>query len=182
MARRTKRTHTYDSVALVLQGGGALGAYQAGAYCTLIGAGHPPDWVAGVSIGGINAALIAGNPPEHRAEKLRAFWEAVTPDIPYLAYGLNDHGDRAFTQVSAMTSILTGVPGFFEPRMPPPWFQPEGTAAALSFYDIAPLRRTLEGLIDFDRLNGGETRLSLGAVDVATGNSVYFDTDKQRVT
>lgn len=182
MASRKNSKRAYESVALVLQGGGALGAYQAGAYCTLIGAGHPPDWLAGVSIGGINAAIIAGNPPEDRADKLRAFWEAITPEIPYAARGLNDHGDRAFNQFSAMASVVSGVPGFFEPRMPPVWFQPPGTIQALSYYDTTPLRGTLAGLIDFDRLNNGETRLSLGAVDVATGNSVYFDTAKQTVT
>jgi NTE family protein len=182
MATRTSRAKSYQSVALVLQGGGALGAYQAGAYCRLIGTGHVPDWVAGVSIGGINAAIIAGNPADDRPVKLRAFWEKVTPEIPFAARGLNDHSDRAFNQISAMSSVVAGVPGFFEPRLPPAWLQRPGTIPALSFYDTRPLRRTLTDLIDFDRLNDGGCRLSLGAVDVATGNSIYFDTAKQTIT
>ncbi len=182
MANRKTQNRSYESIALVLQGGGALGAYQAGAYCRLISSGHPPDWVAGVSIGGINAAIIAGNPPELQQQRLRAFWETVTPDIPFAGRSLNGDTHRAFGQFSAMTSIVAGVPGFFEPRMPPAWLQMPGIPPALSFYDTTPLRGTLEKLIDFDRLNCGDIRLSLGAVDVATGNSIYFDTQKQRVT
>ena len=152
----------HERVALVLQGGGALGAYQAGAYEALAELGYPPDWVAGVSIGAINAALIAGNPPTRRVERLREFWQLVSSGLGELP---------APHAASALRAALFGVPGFFAPRMAP----------ELSFYDTRPLRATLERLVDFDRINACETRLSLGAVHVATGNSVYFDNRAQAI-
>jgi NTE family protein len=174
----------FDCIALLLQGGGALGAYQAGVYEALAEAGLPPDWVAGISIGSINAAIIAGNPPESRVEKLRNFWESVTSSPVGLNGDLGfwtSRGDaaRAFVnRVSAATALFAGAPGFFQPRTPNPWFQPAGTIAATSYYDTTPLKATLEALIDFDRLNSEhtDTRLSLGAVDVRSGNMTYFDT------
>jgi NTE family protein len=169
---------------LVLQGGGALGAYQAGAYDALCSGGHSPSWVAGISIGAINAALIAGNPPARRVERLREFWEVVTnasfAGFPGLAESGSDvHG--IFNEVSALATALFGRPGFFKPRFPPPPFQPTGTPAALSLYDTAPLQATLERLVDFDLLNDGSMRLSVGAVNVRTGNFSYFDSSRQRL-
>src|SRR5258706_11415175 len=176
----------HDLVALVLQGGGALGAYQAGVYEELAGTVYRPDWIAGVSIGAINAALIAGNPPERRIERLSEFWHLVssgmgpgcdklstTPWLKAVSEMARPRG--AFNQFSALWSAMLGIPGFYQPRIPPAVLQPEGSPAALSIYDTAPLRATLERLIDFDLINSKKVRLSVGAVNVRTGNSEYFD-------
>ena len=178
----------FKSVALVLQGGGALGAYQAGVYEALAEAGIDPDWVAGVSIGAINAALIAGNPPEARVDKLRAFWDGVTtnPHQDWTAQVLASlaEGDAArqiLNQTSALSALIAGAPGFFGLRFPPPLFQQAGAIHATSFYDTSDLATTLERLIDFERINAGATRLSVGAVNVRTGNFVYFDTATHRI-
>jgi NTE family protein len=234
----------FECIALLLQGGGALGAYQAGVYQALAEAHLDPDWVAGISIGAFNAALIAGNPLEVRAEKLRRFWELVTtspiwdsarllasaskkspvgglvdqasataaslgalslslasgkpfdahadelrgfweniaastgwilPSDPAIFTARGDLARAATNQLSAGLALVRGAPGFFAPRLPIPRLQPPGTLEATSYYDTTALKRTLERLIDFDRINAGETRLSLGAVNVATGNFVYFD-------
>ena len=168
---------------LVLQGGGALGAYQAGVYEALAAAGETPHWVAGISIGAINAALIAGNPPERRVQRLHDFWDAITCSWAALGAtgspGAELHG--ALNALSAATGLVFGLPGFFAPRFPPAPFQPSGTPGALSFYDTAPLRATLERLVDFDLLNDGSLRLSVGAVNVRTGNFAYFDTAVQQL-
>lgn len=173
----------FDAVVLMLQGGGALGAYQAGVYEALAEAGLHPDWVAGISIGGINSAIIAGNPKERRVAKLREFWELVSRspfgfdgDLGLLAKG--DAG-RAFAQrMSSGTASLLGVPGFYAPRIPSVFFQPHGTIEATSFYDTTPLKATLERVVDFDLVNSEkhDIRLSLGSVNVRTGQLVYFDT------
>lgn len=190
MSRRilSKLVRAYDRVALVLQGGGALGAYQGGVYEALAESGIEPGWLAGVSIGAINAALIAGNPPGRRCEALRGFWQAISsPAIwrpmqrllqEFVGEG---EGRVALNQTSAAITLLGGQPGFFSPRLVPPFLAPPGSPQATSFYDTTPLRATLERFIDFDRLNAGETRLSLGAVNLRTGNSVYFDTARQRI-
>jgi NTE family protein len=161
---------------LALQGGGALGAYQAGAYEALCDEGHMPRWVAGTSIGAINAAIIAGNQPEHRVSRLRAFWEEVSSRL--LGWPLAENGDarRIFNETSAVLSAAGGVPGFFGPRMPPAVVMPQGTREAISVYDTGPLRATLNELVDFDLLNSGAVRLSIGAVQVLSGNLQYFDT------
>jgi NTE family protein len=168
----------FDHEILLLQGGGALGAYQAGVYEGLAEVGIAPSWVVGISIGAINAVLIAGNPPERRIERLREFWRrmSIGSDSPLSAW--IDSLRPAANYTAAMTAITFGVPGFFTPRMPPPWFAADG---ALSFYDTMPLLRTLEELVDFDLINRGPVRLSLGAVDVCSGRSVYFDTDSMRI-
>lgn len=170
-----------EKTVLVLQGGGALGAYQAGAYEALAETGEMPTWVAGVSIGAINSAIIAGNPPERRVEKLRAFWNGVSSWLPAKPLANDDNSRRAFNETSAALAALTGVPGFFSPRVPPAVLSPQGTRAAISIYDTAPLKDTLCQLIDFDLLNSGSVRLSVGAVNVHTGNHQYFDTDQQRI-
>jgi|HubBroStandDraft_1064217.scaffolds.fasta_scaffold06091_3 NTE family protein len=234
----------FERIALLLQGGGALGAYQAGVYQALAEAHIHPDWVAGISIGAINSALIAGNPPGLRIEKLREFWELVTSAslhggaepfaAPARSHPLRDllreamaaaaslgatsfalisdqqlaaqvdglrgvweglaarafsgwspdggcalpRGDVARSlanQMSAAFALAFGAPGFFAPRLPLPWLQPAGTLEATSYYDTTPLKATLERLVDFDRINSGAMRFSIGAVNVLTGNFVYFD-------
>src|SRR3954469_18776587 len=122
----------YDCTILVLQGGGALGAYQAGVFQGLSEAGYAPDWVTGVSIGAINAALIAGNPPERRVERLRAFWDRVSSGIPAIAPSFFDPARQAFNRASAALSAIFGVPGLYPPRVPPAVFMPDGTHGALS--------------------------------------------------
>ncbi|MDP3160645.1 MAG: patatin-like phospholipase family protein [Reyranella sp.] len=176
----------FERIALLLQGGGALGSYQAGAYQALAEANLHPDWVAGISIGAINSALIAGNAPERRVEKLRAFWETITTPpmgIPYFA-GLdikNDMQHQMINQWRSMGTLLFGAPSFFKPRFPPPIFTPAGNPGNLSFYDIAPLKALLEKLVDFDRINSGEMRFSVGATNVRTGNFTYFDNTTHKV-
>ena len=174
----------FESIALLLQGGGALGAYQGGVYQALSEAHLDPDWVAGISIGAVNAALIAGNAPEARLGKLREFWKRVTRSSPLDGVALLGmapfavRGDLArgvANQLSAGAALVGGVPGFFAPRIPVAWLQPPGSPEATSYYDTAPLRSTLEELIDFDRINSGDVRFSVGAVNVGTGNFVYFD-------
>ncbi len=164
---------THKHSVLVLQGGGALGAYQAGVYQALTNTAYEPNWVAGVSIGAINAALIAGNPPERRVARLREFWERVSSGMSYLAPSFEEHR-AAFNQFSALYSATMGVPGFYGPRAPQFWSL-TGTDTRTSIYDTAPLRETLLSLIDFDLINSKKVRLSVGAVSVTTGNSVYFD-------
>jgi NTE family protein len=170
-----------EKTILVLQGGGALGAYQAGAYEALAEAGEMPSWVAGVSIGAVNSSIIAGNPPEKRVERLRAFWDGVSSWLPGRPLAKDDNSRRVFNETSAALAALSGVPGFFAPRIPPAVLSPQGTKAAISIYDTAPLRDTLLGLVDFDLLNSGAVRLSIGAVQVLTGNHQYFDTSHQRI-
>jgi len=169
----------FEQTVLLLQGGGALGSFQAGVYQALAEADLDPDWVAGISIGAINAALIAGNPRESRVEKLREFWEAVsTPPLglPHLAsIEINDDViHRVINQTRALGIMLFGAPHFFTPRLLSPMFWPS-KADQLSFYDVAPLRTTLERLVDFDRINAGGMRFRVGAVNVKTANFVYFD-------
>ncbi len=184
--RRKSCATPFESVALLLQGGGALGAYQAGVYEALAEHGIDPTWIAGISIGAINSAIIAGNPHEHRVAKLREFWELVS-----------DAGDGGFThfwsgllsgdtarswvnQLAAGAVMSNGVAGFFKPRIPPPYLA-HGSAGATSWYDTGALKTTLERLVDFDRINAKETRFSVGAVNVATGNFAYFDNEMDTI-
>lgn len=181
-ARSISRSIKHEHTVLVLQGGGALGAYQAGVYEGMAEHGFAPDWVTGVSIGAINAALIAGNPIERRIERLREFWDRVSSGMPLIAPAQLDPLRLALNRLSAATSVTFGVPGFFVPRVPPAILAPDGTPGALSVYDTSPLGDTLEELVDFDLLNDRQrVRLSVGAVDVHTGNSVYFDNNQQRL-
>jgi NTE family protein len=160
---------------LVLQGGGALGSYQAGAYQALCHCGFEPEWIAGISIGAINAAIIAGNPPEKRVGRLKEFWELVSSPVPWNPVTKSDRGRSLFNETSAALIATFGVPGFFTPRFPPAPLWPQGSPQSQSYYDTAPLRATLERLVDFDRINDLKTRLSVGAVSVTTGNFKYFD-------
>jgi NTE family protein len=175
----SRRPSSFDKpVALVLQGGGALGSYQAGVYEALAEADYRPAWVAGISIGAITAALIAGNAPVHRVARLREFWQGVSawtacwPSIP------GELGHDALRDAGALVAALLGQPGLFEPRRLSDWLCRAGPT---SLYDTAPLRGTLERLVDFDRINSGETRFSVGAVNVRTGNFAYFDNHRTTI-
>jgi NTE family protein len=160
---------------LVLQGGGALGSYQAGAYQALCRSGFEPEWVAGISIGAINAAIIVGNAPEKRVERLKEFWETVSSPVSWSPVVQGDRARSLFNETSAALIATFGVPGFFKPRFPPAPLWPQGSPQSQSYYDTAPLRATLQRLVDFDRINECKTRLSVGAVGVTTGNFKYFD-------
>ncbi|MBV8576462.1 MAG: patatin-like phospholipase family protein, partial [Acetobacteraceae bacterium] len=160
---------------LVLQGGGALGSYQAGAFQALCNSGFEPDWVAGISIGAVNAAIIAGNPPEKRIDRLKEFWQMVSAPVPWNPVLTGDRSRTVFNETSAAIIATFGVPGFFTPRIPPAPLWPQGSPQSLSYYDTSPLKKTLERLVDFDRINDLHCRLSVGAVGVTSGNFRYFD-------
>ncbi len=180
----------FETIALVLQGGGALGAYQAGVFEGLAEAKIEPDWVAGISIGAINAALIAGNEPARRLERLQAFWRTVTapPLLPataaWWAGAIEQGGAAARTALGwfeASRALVEGQRGFFAPRLPSPAFAVQASVDTLSFYDTAPLKGTLESLVDFDRLNHARSpRFTVSAVDVESGNYELFDSRRGR--
>ena len=176
-ARTKERLPLPDEVALVLQGGGALGAYQAGVIQGLEEKGIEVDWVAGISIGAVNAAIFAGNAPDQRVAKLRGFWEQVTAALPALPFAGGGEEWREWLHLlSAGTVAAQGVPGFFTPRLLTPALAPAKSLGALSFYDNAPLAATLDRFVDWELLNDGPVRLSVGAVNIETGNFHYFDT------
>jgi NTE family protein len=180
-AKPPPRPASYDKkIGLVLQGGGALGSYQAGVYEALASFGYEPDWVAGISIGAINAAIIAGNAPESRVARLRGFWEDVTaptswwPAMPPAAAGPLVAWQRG---ASAFGALMRGQPGFFAPRMAHEWLSP-----LTSYYDTAALKETLLRHVDFNLINGGgDLRLSVGAVNVRTGHFSYFDSATEKI-
>ena len=171
-----------EKIVLVLQGGGALGSYQAGAYEALAAGGQAPEWVAGISIGAINSAIIAGNPPERRVARLRRFWDLVSSNLTAEPLATGNASRKIFNEASAAFVATAGAPGFFAPRFPPALFNPPGTREAISLYDTSPLRATLLDLVDFDLLNSGAVRLSVGAAQVGTGNMRYFDTKRETIT
>jgi NTE family protein len=162
-------------VALVLQGGGALGAYQAGVYEALHEAGIEPDYVSGVSIGAINSAIIAGNSKKRRLQRLRTFWERITERKVWTYTPDGDVFRKARNATSSWMTLMQGQPGFFKPRYPNPWISLPGAATATSYYDSEPLRETLEELVDFSLINDKSVRFSVGAVNVLSGNFIYFD-------
>jgi NTE family protein len=188
MGHLAGRRPPFECIALLLQGGGALGSYQAGVYEALAEANLHPDWIAGISIGAINSALIAGNPPEQRVDKLRAFWHEITAN-PLLDWvvaceNLVPRGDFArslFNQLSAGSALVHGAASFFQLRQPAAWLHPHGALEATSFYETKLLKSTLERLVDFDRINAGAMRFSVGAVNVRSGNFVYFDTETHKI-
>ena len=173
----------FERIALLLQGGGALGAYQAGVYQALDEAGLYPNWVAGISIGALNSAIIAGNPPERRVARLREFWEMVSasplglPNFTALD-PKNQFGRQFINQAQAMNTLLFGAPHFFSPRVPLPSLWPPSDPLKASYYDNTQVRETLERLVDFDLINKRQIRFSVGAVDVCSGNFRYFDSDE----
>nr|WP_210255401.1 patatin-like phospholipase family protein [Rhizobium sp. SG741] len=166
---------------MVFQGGGALGAYQAGVYQALAEAGCEPTWLSGVSIGAVNAAIIAGNEPRHRLQRLEQFWQIISGRKIWAYTPEGDVFRDIRNRTSSWMTMTMGQPGFFKPRFPNPWLELPGAEGATSFYDSAELKKTLEMLIDFDVLNDGKKRFSVGAVNVRTGNFVYFDTDNLRI-
>ncbi|MGC1182802.1 patatin-like phospholipase family protein [Legionella sp.] len=174
---------TYDQIACCFQGGGALGAYQVGVLRALDEAGYYPDWFTGTSIGAINAAIAAGNPKNIRVEKMCQFWEKIaTPTFINNSLFANDFSTRQIQHLlSAQSSLLFGQPGFFVPRIPPVIPGYDTTPDKLSYYDINPLKNSLEEFIDFDRINSGSTRLSLGAIEICSGEIEYFDSLKQKI-
>jgi NTE family protein len=196
--KKTNKRLPFESVALVLQGGGALGAYQAGVFEGLVEAGIECDWAAGISIGAINAALIAGNEPAQRVERLQEFWNTVTappllpPTAPWWASaaeaggaagsmlpGLTDLSRTALGWFEASRAMFEGQRGFFVPRLPSPAFNARTEPEELSYYDTAPLAATLERLVDFDRINHKNgLRLTVSAVNVANGNFELFDNQR----
>ncbi|WP_374355053.1 patatin-like phospholipase family protein [Chitinimonas sp.] len=178
--RQQMATSGSTGIALVLQGGGALGAYQAGVYEALSHSRYMPDWVAGVSIGAINAAIIAGNPPERRVARLQEFWHRVSSHLLASAPG-DGHGRMYFNWASATLAATFGVPGFYRPRQSYELLGWPNAPRANSIYDTQPLRATLEELIDFDLINQRKVRLSVGAVEVESGNSVYFDNHAEEI-
>jgi len=186
-----KRILPFERVALVLQGGGALGAYQAGVYQAIDEARIGVHWLCGTSIGGINAALIAGNPPEQRVERLREFWETITkppieiPNVPWFSdLPWNGNGQARYwtNRMSAFATMFHGAPGFFKPRPFPPVNSAAENPEDVSYYDTAPLKATLERLVDFDRINSKDMRISVGATNVRTGVPIYFDNTEQKLS
>lgn len=169
-----------DQVALVLQGGGALGSYQAGVYEALHDRLIEVDWVAGISIGAVNAAIIAGNPPEKRVGQLRRFWEMVSGSLPNFHLPQDESLSEAFHITAAAAVAAFGVPGFFRPHLIPSVLAPQGSMNAISYYDTTPLFNSLNELVDWDLVNNGPVRLSVGAVNVVTGNLIYFDNHDPR--
>ena len=172
-ARATPDHGLPGQVVLVLQGGGALGAYQVGVYEALHDAGIEPAWVIGTSIGAINAALIAGNPRAHRMARLNAFWQHV--QTPATVAGPMDWLGMG-NMMANMTTVMRGIPAFFEPNLA----SIRGTRAKVgvekaSYYSTEPLRHTLGDLVDFNSLAAGPTRLTVGAVNACSGTMRYFD-------
>jgi NTE family protein len=191
MVRGATRLLPFERVALVLQGGGALGAYQAGVYQAIHEANIEVHWICGTSIGGINGALIAGNPPERRVERLREFWEAVTkpplriPNVPWftdLPWNGNGHARYWTNKLSAFSAMIHGAPGFFGPRPFPPVNSTAENPELVSYYDITPLKETLARLVDFDLINAEPPRLTALATNVRTGAPACFDNREQKMT
>jgi NTE family protein len=186
-----KRILPFERVALVLQGGGALGAYQGGVYQAIHEAGIEVDWISGTSIGGINGALIAGNPFDRRVQRLREFWEAVTeppmriPSIPWFSEVLWDGDGQArywINRMSAFATMFHGVPNFFTPRPLPPVNSAAEKPDLVSYYDTSPLEATLGRLVDFDLINARPLRFSVGATNVRTGAPIHFDNLQTPIT
>ncbi|WP_131780629.1 patatin-like phospholipase family protein [Legionella bozemanae] len=186
MARTNKgktQKQQHHHIACCFQGGGALGAYQVGVLHALDEAGYDPNWFAGTSIGAINAAIAAGNPPKERVEKMYQFWETIaTPSFIEGSFLPNDDESRKIEHFfSAQSSLLFGQPGFFAPRFPPLLMGYYDAPDSLSFYDTRNLKSTLEQFIDFDRLNSKETRISIGAVEICSGEMMYFDSQDTKI-
>jgi NTE family protein len=170
-----KRPDGYARVAFVLQGGGALGAYQLGVMKGLVEAGYVPDWICATSIGAIQAGIFVGNTPENRIAKLEEFWQKISTYTPFDILGYNQLSLDFFNHICSSIAVMVGQRDFFRPRWASPYLQVTGTPDKLSIYDTTPLRETLLDLIDFDLLNNSPIRLSLGAVQVSSGNLLYFN-------
>lgn len=168
-------------VVLVLQGGGALGAFQVGVYEALEEAGITPDWVIGTSIGALNAAIIAGNARQQRRDRLDEFWRGMTRQGLAEAFAWWPSMSRAWSRIEALT---LGVPGLFSPAamgqgpFAASLHAPLGPEKA-AFYSTEPLRDRIASLIDVTLLNAGAPRLTVGAVNLRSGRMRYFDTARE---
>lgn len=185
MATTPKKIHGFDRVALVLQGGGARGAYHLGAYKALEEAGYTPDIICGISIGALSACVLAGNPPGERIKKLEQFWNEITwPDMAEkVPMPLTDQLKKFHNQMSALQAVMFGQPNFFTPWFPPPQMQPKGTPQATSYYDTSKMKDTLQRLSNFDYFNKEhKTRLITGATKIKTGELVFFDSGEMELT
>ena len=176
-----KSNDRFPRVAYVLQGGGSLGAYQMGVVKGLLEAGHEPDWIAATSIGSIQAAIIVGNPPEKRVERLHEFWERIAPSTIFDVLADSPLTSDMYHKIGASLALACGQPDFFYPRWCSGGLSFWGEPNTLSFYDTAPLKKTLLELIDFDLLNSCLIRLSLGSVQVGTGHLIYFNNINYRI-
>lgn len=185
------KLNAYQEVALVLQGGGALGSYQAGVYQGLSEAGVEPHWIAGISIGALNCAIIAGNPPENRVEALRGFWESICrpqgvlgdlANIGKFPFGVDELIRKSQSAYAACQAIVYGQKGFFTPRLSHPLIGVHKTPDEISYYHTNLLKKTLLEYTDFDLINKSKMRVSIGAVNVRTGNFIYFDNSKIKLT
>ncbi len=175
----------FEEVVYLLQGGGALGAFQVGVYQALDEVGMDPDWLIGISIGAINAAIIAGNPPELRLKSLQQFWDLITHKIePKFAnlYSQNLNLIQAYNMCSALYALSFGQSGFFNLSALHPHLIYNSTPDKISYYQTHALRQSLNTLIDFEYLNQAHVRLSLGAVDIATGKLKFFDNTETELT
>jgi len=178
-AKARTRPFNDRQVVLVFQGGGALGAYQAGVYQALHEAKIEPDWIIGTSIGAINASLIAGNEPEHRLERLEEFWRRMRRKELWSRSTWPGAADTA----NYWATILGGIPGFFEPN-PLAFFGSHMRLGAdgAGFYSTAPLERTLSDLVDFSLITRCKPRLTVGAAHVRTSQMRYFDSGTSQIT
>ena len=178
-AAKAGRAALPGQVVLVLQGGGALGAYQVGVYTAMHEAGIEPDWVIGTSIGAINGALIAGNAPKNRLERLHAFWDNVAKRAGAEALELVPGFGNVLANLATMAQ---GIPTFFGPN-PASWFGPHVAVGVESaaYYTTSPLRATLTELVDLDQLNSRSPRLTVGAVNVRNGEMRYFDSRDEQI-
>ncbi|KTC86628.1 patatin-like phospholipase family protein [Legionella brunensis] len=184
MKKQLQAKPVWNRVAFIFQGGGALGAFQVGIYEALHNAGYQLDWVSGVSIGAINAAIVAGNKPENRVAKLKEFWRIISTPTHFSwwdEYLENIDLRRLYNQLHAHATLFFGQPGFFMPRLINPHFLSNSKPDEISFYDTSLLKETLESLIDFDLLNSGKTRLTLSAVRLKDSQLVLFDTNHQEI-
>lgn len=174
----------FDEIVYLFQGGGALGAFQVGVYQALEEANYTPDWIVGISIGAINAAIIAGNPEACRIKKLQQFWDAITHDIePTRDYSQAQNPEllKVYNLCSALYALNFGQKNFFKVAPINPWFVNKVDPSQISYYDTRSLRKTLHKVIDFDYLNHSPIRLSLGAVNVETGKLKFFDNKKHMI-
>lgn len=170
-----KKDGSFPRVAYVLQGGGSLGAYQMGVVKGLLEAGYEPDWMAATSIGAIQSAIIVGNHPDKRIEKLDEFWQRIAPGSMFDPLAHAQATQDLYNQIGASLALMMGQPHFFFPKVYAGMLKYFGDPTSLSYYDTTPLRETLLDLIDFDLLNSCPIRLSLGAVQIRTGHLIYFN-------
>jgi NTE family protein len=178
-----KQTGAFDKIVFMFQGGGALGAYQVGITKALTQHKIEPNWVIGTSIGAVNSAIIAGNIPKLREKKLLQFWQTLTTSLAPTPDILNNLLlERWQKFLSSQYTALFGQPGFFIPRWWNPYLSIQSTADKLSFYDTSIFKQTLCEVIDFDLINEQKVRLSVGAVNITSGELVYFDNQHTTIT